>query len=169
MTAMGLLTLTRSTNFIGANGVGSCTCARALKGRSGPAKTGRLREEKWKGNDTVGESPARQSWQVQQLQPELSHLVLQAVVHTSTVNTETPRLGSQPRPPALPLSDAVAVLSISNAIAFGISLACWVSGTLLVTHLDQSLAFFLNQNSHLIQESPSSPVAQIKLFQRSGS
>lgn len=131
----------------------------ALKRRFGTAKTGPLQEEKkWKGKDTLGESPARQSWRLRQLQPELSHLVLQAVVHTSTVNIETSRLGSQRRPPAVSvsLSDAFAVLSISNAVALGSSLACWVSGTLLVTHPDRSLAFFLNQNSHLIQESPSS-------------
>lgn len=141
-----------------------------LKRRFGTAKTGPLQEaKKWKGKDTLGESPARQSWRLRQLQPELSHLVLQAVVHTSTVNIETSRLGCQRRPPAVSLSDAFAVLSISNAVALGSSPACRVSGTLLITHLDPSLAFFLNQNSHLIQESPSSPVAQIKLFQRSGS
>lgn len=170
MTAMGLLTLTRSTNFIGANAVGSCTCAHALKSRFGTARIGALQEEKkWKGRDTLGESPARQSWRLRQLQPELSHLVLQAVVHTSTVNIEASRLGSQRRPPAVSLSDAFAVLSISNAVALGSSLACWVSGTLLITHSDRSLAFFLKQNSHLIQESPSSLWHRQNCFQRSGS
>lgn len=100
------------------------------------------------------------------LQPEPSHLVLQAVVHTSAANTKTSRLGSQPWSPALsfPMVHSAVLGILSAAVTLGV-----YPGTLLVNHQVPKLSFFLNQNSDFIQESPSSPMAQIKLFQRSGS